>query len=190
MIEVRNQKSISKGLVTIDVEPDNVWADTHSKSFENIKHLVGFHGICLEYGVRPTYLVSWSVSNDNNCSAILEKLLHMGDCEIGIHPHLWETPPFSEQDKSDQAWVGPQYSKDLLEAKIASLTELITQKFGAPICHRAGRWGLDIRQVGILTSLGIRVDTSVVPGIDGSSTGISDYTNALQQPYLMENMIY
>lgn len=185
MSEFVVQKTGTAGLVTIDVEPDNVWADTHSRSLENIRHLLRFHRLCQEYGVRPTYLVSWSVANNGNCVNILEELLRHGDCEIGIHPHLWETPPFTEQDESNQAWVGSQYSTDVLEAKITSLNSLIGQRFGTAQCHRAGRWGLDIRQVRILSSLGIRIDTSVIPGIDWSSTGIPDYSRAPLQPYLM-----
>lgn len=180
------QQVRTAGLVTIDVEPDNVWANTHSSSLENVRHLLIFHRLCQEYGVRPTYLVSWSVANDDNCAAILEEILRQGDCEIGIHPHLWETPPFMEKDKTDIAWVGTQYPTDILEAKLICLTRLITQKFGTPISHRAGRWGMDSRQVEMLTALGIRVDSSIIPGVDWSSTGICDHTKAPLHPYYMD----
>lgn len=178
-------KSGSAGIVTIDVEPDNVWVDTHSRSLRNVEHLPFFHRLCQNYGVRPTYLVSWSVAKDDVCASILERLLSYGDCELGIHPHLWETLPIVEQDSSGKAWVGPDYIKEVLEAKLTSLVNLIKKLFGAPLSHRAGRWGLDTRQIDVLTSLGVRIDTSVIPGIDWSSTGIVDYTHAPLLPYFM-----
>ena len=174
------------GLVTIDVEPDNVWANTQSKSLKNIDHLPRFHNLCMKYGVRPTYFVSWFVANDNHSSKIIEKLLRQGNCEIGIHPHLWETPPIAEKDNSDIAWVGPDYTSEIIEAKLTSLTNLITDRFGAPKSHRAGRWGLDIRQVKILTNLGICVDSSVIPGVNWSKTRILDYTKAPMYPYYID----
>jgi len=178
-------KTRPAGLVTIDVEPDNVWRETHSRSLENLRCLPLFHGLCKEYAVRPTYLVSWSVASDDTCASIIETLLSYGDCEVGIHPHLWETPPIVDQDAVDCAWVGPDYTTEVLEAKLVSLTNLIKQRFGPPASHRAGRWGMDTRQVDILTSLGVRVDSSVTPGINWSVTGAPDYTAAPLRPYLM-----
>lgn len=179
------------GLVTIDVEPDNVWANTHSRSFANIAHLPRFDALCQSYGIRPTYLVSWSIANDKANARILESLLKQGKCEIGVHPHLWETPPLVEQDASNTAWVGPQYADDLIEAKLDTLIMLINERFGTARSHRAGRWGLDVRQISLLRSFGIAVDSSVIPGVDWSSTGIADYSAAPQQPYYMasDNLI-
>ena len=179
------QRKQLAGLVTIDVEPDNVWADTHSQQYENIRRLPLFHDLCRDYQIRPTYLVSWSIASNAVCVGILEGLLRLGDCEIGIHPHLWETPPFTDKDGTNRATVGPDYSEDILQEKIASLVDLISQRFGQPSSHRAGRWGIDPRQVHILTDLGIRVDSSVIPGIDWSSTGILDHSRAPLEPYFI-----
>jgi hypothetical protein len=179
------------GIVTIDVEPDNVWRNSHSRTFLNISRLPRFHQICTKYGIRPTYLVSWSVASDIASAKILELLLRGGECEIGMHPHLWETPPFVPIDKSSAGSVGPSYETGVLEEKISSLIELLSTRFGVPTSHRAGRWGLDIRQIPILIRHGIIVDTSVIPGVDWSSTGIEDYTNAQLSPYFMakDNLI-
>ena len=166
------------GFVTIDVEPDNVWANTQSRSMENLKCLSRFHRLCQEYGIRPTYLVTWSVASDSTCAPILESLLSDGDCEVGIHPHLWQTPPLLPQDAGNRAWVGPDYSREVLEAKLANLTNLIKTRFGNPISHRAGRWRMDPRQVDILLRMGIEIDTSVTPGIDWSTTSAPDYSDA------------
>ena len=178
-------KARSVGVATIDVEPDNVWSDTYSKSLENVKFLSQFQRLCREYGIRPTYLVSWSVAADCAAARVVESLLAGGDCEVGIHPHLWETPPIVAQDREGRACVGPDYAPDVLGAKLGSLVTLVKQRFGPPTSHRAGRWGMDTRQVAMLGSLGLRVDTSVTPGIDWTSTGAPDYTTAPCGPYRM-----
>jgi hypothetical protein len=175
------------GFVTIDVEPDNVWANTQSRMFENMKHLPNFHYVCREYGIRPTYLVTWSVASDPECGSILETLLSYGDCEVGIHPHLWETPPILPQDKENIAWTGNNYTPEALEAKLTNLTELLTKRFSAPVSHRAGRWGMDPRQVALLSRLGIAIDSSVTPGIDWSITGAPDYSDAPLSIYELDN---
>ena len=179
-----NKRTI--GIVTIDVEPDNVWRNTHSKSLRNINELPNFHKICKEFGVRPTYFVCWSVANDDNSKKILLDLLNQGDCEIGIHPHLWEIPPLISQDSSKIAWTGPDYSTEILEAKLTTIFNLISSNFGIPLSHRAGRWCIDERQVEILTNLGIKYDSSILPGIDWSKTGILDHTKAPLNSYFMD----
>jgi len=185
MSEYPAGKTRPTGIVTIDVEPDNVWAETNSQSLKNVRHLPIFHRLCQDYGVRPTYLVSWSVAKDDESTAILETLLRQGDCEVGMHPHLWETPPFGAQDFSGRACVGPDYTPAELASKLTSLANLLKTRFGTPLSHRAGRWGIDIRQVDILTKLGIKFDTSIIPGVNWSSTGILDHTKAPLNPYLM-----
>lgn len=185
MSEYPSGKTRPTGLVTIDVEPDNVWADTNSQSLNNVRYLPIFHRLCQDYGVRPTYLLSYSIAKDDDSSAIIQSLLRKGDCEVGMHPHLWETPPLVSQDFSGRACVGPDYTCAELEAKLTSLANLIKTRFGIPLSHRAGRWGIDIQQVDILNKLGIKFDTSILPGVDWSSTGILDHTKAPLNPYRM-----
>lgn len=173
------------GLVTIDVEPDNVWADTLSEKLTNIALLPKFHSLCQEFGVRPTYLVSYSVAQDSKAANLMETLLSKGDCEIGAHPHLWETPPILTIDRSGEALTGPRYAVDALREKLGNLHAILTSRFGAPRTHRAGRYGMDIRQTSILSSLGINTDTSVTPGVDWPGTGVPSYVKAPISPYFL-----
>jgi hypothetical protein len=179
-------ESTVKGIVTIDVEPDNVWSNTQSRTLENLKCLPRFHHLCQEHGIRPTYLVTWSVASDSACASILESLLSHGDCEVGIHPHLWETPAILPKDEGSHAWVGSDYPLEVLESKLTNLTTLIKTRFGAPISHRAGRWGMDSRQVDLLLRLGIEIDSSVTPGLDWSTTGAPDYSKAPLTAYQLD----
>lgn len=170
------------GLVTVDVEPDNVWADARSVSFENIRHLPRFQSLCSKYGVRPTYLVTYSVAEDLGAAQILEKLAASGECEIGAHSHLWETPPLLPSE-NETAKVGNSYETDILLEKLGVLTRTLTRRFGVIFSHRAGRWGFDERQARQLAELGYSADTSVTPGINWASTGAPDYSLAPLSPY-------
>ena len=75
------------------------------------------------------------------------------------------------------------YSIDVLHAKLANFYEMLSARYGKPLSHRAGRWGIEGRQIEQLFELGIVVDSSVIPGIDWSSTGILDHTNAPHEAY-------
>lgn len=175
------------GLVTIDVEPDNVWQDTHSLGLKNIGYLPAFHSLCLQFGVKPTYLLTWSVASDADSARTIETLLADGGCEVGMHPHLWEIPPLQPKDSEQRALVGPDYPADILAEKLRNLAGLIAGRFGKPRSHRAGRWGVDPRQVPILEELGINADSSVIPGIDWRNTGILDHSKAPLLPYRLGN---
>lgn len=174
-------------LITIDVEPDNVWEDTNSKSIENIKHLPIFQNICDEFGMRPTYLVTWSVLTNVDSMRILDCLFRNDNCEIGIHPHLWEIPPIINIDNIGKATIGIDYDKDILFEKISNLIDMVRSRYGHPVSHRAGRWGIEGRQVKILTDLGVLVDTSIVPGVDWSSTGIISHVGAPLGSYYIDH---
>lgn len=170
------------GLVTVDVEPDNVWANPRSISLENIRFLPRFQSLCSEYGIRPTYLITYSVAAEPDAAQIIERLYTTGECEIGAHSHLWEIPP-SMPTKSEIASVGNMLHTGILYDKLETLTSALVMRFGKVSSHRAGRWGFDVRQARILTELGYLVDSSVAPGLDWSITGAPDYSMAPMHPY-------
>lgn len=175
------------GMVTIDVEPDSVWHNTQSNSLSNIESLKRFHKLCVKFEIRPTYLVTYSVVADKTSCNILESFLAAGNCEIGVHPHYWETPPVSIDDQGQDAWVGSHYSDEILEEKLVNLIEITKSRLVTPVSHRSGRWGMESRQVSLLSKNGIEIDTSVTPGIDWSVTGAYDYTNFLTTPYYLDS---
>jgi hypothetical protein len=180
---------MTPAVVTIDVEPDNVWDDCHSRSFENLAGLRRFHGLCAKYGVRPTYLVTWSVAESPSACRIMEELLMTGECEIGAHSHVWEIPPLSDRD-SCGASFGTAYPESVVSEKLEQLTETLRSRFGQIVSHRSGRWGFDRTQAKILRRLGYSVDTSVTPGVDWASVGGPDFTSAVANVYrIAENGI-
>ena len=84
-------------LVGIDTEGDNQWdaAARANQTFANIYALPRLHALFARHGVRPTYVITHPVASDPRSAAVLRELLAGGDCEIGAHHHVWETPPCS-----------------------------------------------------------------------------------------------
>jgi hypothetical protein len=175
-----------KCFITIDVEPDNVWADTQSKKFSNLKYLWNFNELCIQYDLKVNYFITYSVANNKNCLKILENILKRGNCEIGIHSHMWEIPPIVPNDLSNKALTGNLYQKQIVEEKLSNLINLIKKNFDYPKSHRAGRFGMSNTQLKILMENNIRVDSSIVPGINWSATGIINYLNAKNEIYEMD----
>jgi hypothetical protein len=71
----------------------------------------------------------------------------------------------------------------VLRAKIANLHGLVTERFGPATSHRAGRWALDRRQVGILQALRLVADSSAAPGLNPTPGEAPDYARAPLAPY-------
>lgn len=178
----------------VDTEGDSEWTQ-HRRlpPVRNLRALPRFQALCDRYGVRPTYVVTRSVVADDEGSATLREYADAGRAEVGTHLHPWTTPPWNTP--WDDAAAFPSELPDaLLEAKLRSLTEAITQRFGrAPTSYRAGRFGFDGRTARILASLGYVVDSSVTPltswrpykgAVDGP--GGPDFTGAPLAPYRLD----
>ena len=158
---------MTRFVVTIDTEADNLWARQQGPlGFENIRALARFQELCDRYGIVPTYLVTWQVASDAGSRRVLQGLLGRGNCEIGCHLHAWSTPPYeavTENDDVHHPYLY-EYPESVQEAKLENLTRLLTKTFGVrPRTYRAGRWGADAFTVRLLEQNGYLVDTSVTP---------------------------
>ena len=49
-----------------------------------------------DHHVVPTYLLTYPVTQDEKAAAVFQDLLDAGRCEIGMHCHPWNTPPYQE----------------------------------------------------------------------------------------------
>lgn len=180
-------------VLTVDTEPDNVWANHHSRSLANVRELRRLRGILESHGARATYLVTYRILQDAEALGVLQELAKDG-AEIGAHLHAWETPPFFESEVDTEY---PSYNFEiplgLFEEKLVLLTDAIATEFGSPTSYRAGRWGLAPEHLPVLEKLGYQVDTSVTPLINWSAKlgvprehggkGGSDYRLAPWGPY-------
>src|SRR4051794_24100720 len=130
-------------LVGIDTEGDNQWdaAARARQRFENIYALPKLHALFARHGVRPTYVITHPVATDPRSAEVLRALRAEGDCEIGAHHHVWETPPFSDADvrRHDYAANLPLAQ---FEAQLDALTDAIHAAVGVrPVSYRSGRFG-------------------------------------------------
>jgi peptidoglycan/xylan/chitin deacetylase (PgdA/CDA1 family) len=174
-------------LVGIDTEGDNQWdaAARANQHFENIYALPRLHALFARHGVRPTYVITFPVARDAASAEVLRALKRRGDCEIGAHHHVWETPPFTPQDvdRHDYAANLPLRQFD---AQLASLTGAIEAAVGQrPVSYRSGRFGFSAEHVAALERLGYRVESSVAPLFyEGHKHG-PDFVEAPLRPYFL-----
>lgn len=177
-------------IITIDTEADNQWDLNHPITTENTKYLPRFQELCERYGFKPVWLTNYEMAMDDDFVSYMKPKQDVGLCEIGMHLHAWYTPPEYELAKvSDEREYLIEYPENIMDAKIATMTELITDRFGVkPVSHRAGRWAMDARYFKLLEKHGYLVDCSVTPGMDWSkhlgSSGIggSNYTDSNHNP--------
>jgi hypothetical protein len=174
-------------LVGIDTEGDNQWdagARAHQR-FENIYALPRLHALFARHGVRPTYVITYPVACDAASAQVLRDLKRQGDCEIGAHHHVWETPPFSADDVARHDYAA-NLPLGQFEAQLASLTGAIQESIGErPVSYRSGRFGFSASHVAALERLGYRIESSVAPLFyEGHKHG-PDFVEAPHHPYFL-----
>ena len=164
---------MKKFLISIDTEGDNLW-DWDEKSpigTLNSSYLPRFQELCDRYGFMPTYLSNWEMVSDPEFCRMVGEWASEGRCEVGMHLHAWNTPPFFELDVDTNDNPGLpyliEYPEEAMEAKVDAITLAIERNIGIrPVTHRAGRWAMDPRYFNLLARKGYLCDCSVTPHID------------------------
>src|SRR5262249_28470673 len=147
-------------LVGIDTEGDNQWdaAARADQRFENIYALPRLHALFARHGVRPTYVITYPVARDAPSAQMLRELKRGGDCEIGAHHHVWETPPFTAEDVARHDYAANLPLRQF-EAQLASLTGAVEDAVGErPVSYRSGRFGFSAAHVAALEMQGYRIE--------------------------------
>lgn len=169
-------------VITVDTESDNQWDVTNRQTTENAKFIPRFQKLCEKYGFKPTYLVDYSMANDEFLVEYLNDRNTSENSEVGMHLHAWDTPPYYKlRGKYSGRPYLIEYPEQIIKEKIAALDSLLKEKFDRCIVsHRAGRWALNEFYAKSLYELGYRVDCSVTPSIDwskqkGETRGGSNY---------------
>lgn len=158
-------------IITIDTEGDNLWKwhDGDIITTENSKYLPRFQNLCNEYSFKPVWLANWEMIHDNRFVDFVMPEVEAGHCEIGVHLHAWNNPPYFELPKdchSGQPYL-IEYPDNIMEEKIASITDEFRRIVGyLPVSHRAGRWAINETYLKLLIKYGYHVDCSITPGID------------------------
>jgi hypothetical protein len=94
--------------------------------------------------------------------------LRRNACEVGSHPHAWNSPPIYNLTSDDMLFHPYlfEYPEDVIREKLKVLTGLLEDVFERKMqSHRAGRWGFNAVSARILAEFGYKVDCSVTPYI-------------------------
>jgi len=155
-------------VLSIDTEADNQWNPGCDISLENIKFIPRFQNLCNKYHIRPTYLVTSEVCNDNFAKDLLSEYFSLNVAEVGAHLHSWTTPPFQDKDgfrfnDRNHAFI-TELPVEIMNEKVRILTDQIETSFGIhPKSFRSGRYGFDENVAKSLIENSYIVDSSVTP---------------------------
>jgi hypothetical protein len=172
-------------LVGIDTEADDQWSAEGRRrlAVTNAQRLPALQQLFDGFGARPAYLVTHEMATRPESADVLRSLAQTGRCEIGAHLHPWSSPPFRPEDLNGHSYPC-QLPTDVLERQLTELTDTIQARLGVrPTTYRAGRNGIDGRQLGVLERLGYTVDTSVDPLFNERRKGGPAFAGATEGPY-------
>jgi|CXWL01.1.fsa_nt_gi hypothetical protein len=173
-----------KFIVTVDTEEDD-WSEDRATGspITNIGQVPKFQSLCEKYGVKPTYLLTYPITQDPESVRIFRTILSNGTCEIGVHCHPWNTPPYEEIVTKRNSMLC-NLPSDLQCQKLVMLDRAIQDQFGIkPVSFRAGRWGYSVQIAQHLEKLGYKVDSSVTPYVNWAHMYGPDFTDFPLHPY-------
>ncbi|HEY9584327.1 MAG TPA: hypothetical protein VJI33_02000 [Candidatus Paceibacterota bacterium] len=173
-------------IITVDTESDIQKSGKDPVLLRNLSALPRFQSLCERYGIIPTYLITYEVATDEETAKNLKSWQESAKAEVGAHLHPWTTLPIGEGD--EKLRFPHALSDQELEVKFKSLHNSIIKFVGRnPTSYRAGRWGFDDRQAGILKDSGYLVDCSVTPKVNWQNMGGPDFRRASIYPYRFSN---
>ena len=173
--------------VGIDTESDDQWSTEArlNPTYVNIDALPKLHQLLQRCAARPTYFTTYPVVTDARPAQTIRQLAERGDCEIGAHHHVWETPPCMPDDARGLPYA-LQIPLDQFAHQLTSLTAAIAATAGyAPVSYRSGRYGFAASHTAVLEKAGYLVDTSVHPMLYESYRGGPDFVDAPLTPYML-----
>lgn len=169
-------------VVSVTIESDRPRGAVPARtSLSNLAGVARLQRLCDQFGVRPTWLLTWPAVQD--ALPTIEGALAQGRCEVGSCLQPWVTPPFDANEDRLRAVYPNAVAASAVEAKLARLTADITARFGRPRSHRAAGHGLNGALLQSLERLGYPVDSSVTPWVDGRAAGGLDWREAPEVPY-------
>lgn len=185
-------------IITVDTEGDNLWrihrySDRTIITNRNGNYLERFQLLCEKYAFIPTYFVNYEMLSSDAFVELGRYAAKMKLCEIGMHMHAWNSPPYySLQRASGKKYGKPyagEYPIEILNRKMEFLHEKLEITFGTEITsHRGGRWYLDENILKFLIEHHYMADATVTPGITwknayGNSRSGCNYKDVKMRSY-------
>ena len=152
-------------VLSIDTEcdKDKNWNVRRPISFSNIKYGIPqrLTPLFTKYNIKPTYLISPEVLHDKESVEVLKTI---ENCELGTHLHCEFIEPYVDHDSITTLETQNMLTYEIEYQKMFNLTNLFKNRIGySPLSFRAGRFGISMHTLKILSQLGYRIDSSVVP---------------------------
>lgn len=164
--------------VTVDTEEEFDWAadlDRRSTSTQATRALITGQRYFEQAGVKPLYYVDQPVIDNDAAADFLGAVLATGQGDVGAHLHPWVTPPFVETVNRHNSYVG-NLPRGVEQAKLRHIRAAIAERTGqAPVCYRAGRYGIGPNTLDLLAEEGFAIDSSVRSHFDYRSDGGPDF---------------
>lgn len=161
-------------IITVDTEGDNLWSYTKGSEVQtqNAFFIPRFQELCEKYGFKPVYLTNYEMINSFDYVEYIKPKVLTGKCEIGIHVHGWNNPPFYNLNgKYEGNAFLVEYPDNIMEEKFKLTYDLIVKAIGKkPRSHRAGRWVMDERYFKLLEKYDISIDCSFTPSVSWIKT--------------------
>ena len=172
--------------LAVDAEEDFDWDEpvaSTDHSTDCMRRIGDLHEITGAYGLRPTYLLTYPVLQDEAVVRLLRRHLDRGLCDVGVQLHPWVNPPFDGAQSASASYSG-NLAPGLEARKLDALIGLFRVRFGqAPRIYRAGRYGFGTQTASLLAERGFSIDTSVAPRTDSSAEGGPDYSRYDCDPF-------
>lgn len=197
LIFVAMENKSKSFIITVDTEGDNLWRyhDGKKINVKNAEYIEPFQVMCQQFNFKPVYLVNYEMAECDLFVNQSREWLSNGNCEIGLHLHAWNNPPFHrlEGRYKGQPYL-IEYPKEIMEDKFRIIYNLLCERYNQPpLSHRAGRWAMNEDYFSILNKFGIRIDCSYTPLINwehskGRTMGGSNYKNVSLQPSCIDGI--
>lgn len=186
-------------IITVDTEGDNLWDYKEGEEVQtkNALFIPRFQELCEKYGFKPVYLTNYEMILSSDFVQYIKPKVEAGLCEVGIHIHAWNNPPYYELN-------GPyngnpyliEYPYEVMREKFKVTYDLICDRIGdPPVSHRAGRWAMNDDYFRLLKDCNVKVDCSYTPLVSWShcpgkiiSAG-PDYTKASVYPSVINGVL-
>lgn len=183
--------------LTVDTEGDNIWDRPKFISSRNTEKLYRFQELCEQYRIKPIYLTNYEASENLEFRKFIDQ--HKENLEVGLHLHAWNSPPkycLTKDDYYYQPYLH-EYPKEIIIQKIDYLIKHLTDIFQTEIVsHRGGRYSINEHIFEALSEGGIKIDCSIVPGIDWSHSlgspngkGGPDFKNSPSNIHILPHSI-
>ena len=177
--------------LTVDTEGDDIWNRPAEITSKNTENLYRFQDLCTRYNIKPIYLTNYEAAVNRDFQHFVKQ--YEEQSEIGLHLHAWNSPPqyrLTEDDFYHQPYLH-EYPAKIVEEKIDYMVNLLEDTFQTKIVsHRGGRYSISKPIFESLLKHNIKIDCSVVPGVDWgpnlgdpSKNGGPDFTDYPNEIY-------